>query len=163
MVNGRQREAEGELNPKVEHGEKVYFTASDGSCWRVYDTWMAGGKHAVATPPRVRAQSRAFVSADGVRKLCRFNRGEARSLTPALLEQQLRRAEYLATKKYDPSEREARTRFGGPCHSRLAGKADDRVEPRSLGDSVGFRRGRARRPGGRLRGAGRAVVDCSVY
>ena len=59
------------------------------------------------TPPNAKATARVFVAANGVKKLCRFTRGEGRSLWESRLEEQLRRAEYLATEKFNPEERSA--------------------------------------------------------
>ena len=86
---------------------KVYLTV-EGERWRVYDTWLVAGKLKATTPPSTRATARVFVSESGVRKLCRFKRNESRVLSDARLAEQLRRAEYLATERFNPRDRQAR-------------------------------------------------------
>ena len=76
------------------HVERLYATESHGARWRVYDIGF-GPPHAAPGRWRVHplgsphANYRYFVSAERVRRVYRFERGEARALTAADLARQL--------------------------------------------------------------------------
>lgn len=75
--------------------EPTYFTDAAGVRYRVFDARMHQGKMAVANPPAQWATFRVFRPAAGQRRLYYFKPGDSRTPEPALLEQQLQRAEYL--------------------------------------------------------------------
>lgn len=81
--------------------DPVYLAASDGVRYRVFDATMRQGKMAIANPPAAWAKFRVFRPAEGMRRLYYFQPGESRAPEPALLEQQLQRAEYLPAQKYE--------------------------------------------------------------
>jgi hypothetical protein len=75
--------------------EPTYFTDAHGVRYRVLDGIMRQGSMAVANPPARWAAFRVFRPERGQRRLYYFKSGESRAPDPALLEQQLQRAEYL--------------------------------------------------------------------
>lgn len=80
--------------------EPTYVTV-DGVRYRVFDATMHQGKMSVANPPSAWATFRVFRPQEGQRRLYYFKPGESRAPEPALLEQQLQRAEYLPSNKYE--------------------------------------------------------------
>lgn len=85
--------------PDRQKAAPVYVTV-EGVRYRVLDATMHQGKMAVANPPAVWATFRVFRPEEGHRRLYYFRGGESRAPEPVLLEQQLQRAEYLPTHKY---------------------------------------------------------------
>jgi hypothetical protein len=77
--------------------EPIYFTDAGGVRYRVFDAIMREGKMVVANPPTAWATFRVFRPEQGQRRLYYLKSGESRRPEPALLEQQLQRAEYLPT------------------------------------------------------------------
>lgn len=75
----------------------VYFTAAGGVRYRVLDARMHNGAMVFANPPAAWATFRVFRPEEGQRRLYYLKPGESRAPEPALLEQQLQRAEYLPT------------------------------------------------------------------
>jgi hypothetical protein len=73
----------------------LYFTDAAGVRYRVLDARMAKGAMVVANPPATWATFRVFRPEQGQRRLHYFKPGESRAPEPALLAQQLARAEYL--------------------------------------------------------------------
>ncbi len=87
---------------------KLYFSAADGSVWRVHDcVFERGGFRRVATAS-ARATSRVFVAANGLKRSPRFTRGESRERTESRLEAQLQKAGYPGSEKFDAKGRDAR-------------------------------------------------------
>lgn len=79
--------------------ESIYVTDSAGVRYRVLDGIMRDGVMVVANPPAAWARFRVFRPAEGQRRLYYLKPGESKALEPALLEQQLHRAEYLPTEE----------------------------------------------------------------
>lgn len=85
----------------------VYYIASTGDKWRVHDCAMIDGKlRRVGLPGAERATSRVFVGPDGVKKLYRRQPREIWEATPAHLDRQLVKAEYLPTETFNPRDRD---------------------------------------------------------
>jgi hypothetical protein len=81
--------------------ERVYVTDAAGIRYRVFDAIMRDGKMVVANPPTAWAKFRVFRPEQGQRRLYYFKPGESRAPEPALLEQQLQRAEYLPSRSVE--------------------------------------------------------------
>jgi hypothetical protein len=77
--------------------DPVYFTDAVGVRYRVLDARMHQGQMVVANPPAAWATFRIFRPEQGQRRLYYLKPGESRAPEPALLAQQLERAEYLPT------------------------------------------------------------------
>ena len=84
---------------------EVYVTVA-GVEYRVLDGVIRGGEMIVANPPAVWATFRIFRPEAGQRRLTYFTPGESRAPEPALLEHQLKRAEYLPTASFEPGDLE---------------------------------------------------------
>jgi hypothetical protein len=76
---------------------KVYVIDGEGVRYRVLDARMSKGAMIVANPPAPWATFRVFRPEQGQRRLHYFHPGESRAPDPALLAQQLARAEYLSS------------------------------------------------------------------
>jgi hypothetical protein len=81
--------------------DSVYFTDAAGTRFRVLDGVVRDGSMIVANPPAFWAAFRIFRPEEGQRRLFYFQPGQSRAPEPALLEQQLQRAEWLPIKKYE--------------------------------------------------------------
>lgn len=88
------------LAPSV--SDPVYFTDAAGVRYRVLDGRMHNGAIVAANPPAAWATFRVFRPEQGQRRLYYLKPGESRAPEPALLAQQLERAEFLPTRP--PSE-----------------------------------------------------------
>jgi hypothetical protein len=75
--------------------EAVYFTAPDGTKYRVLDVRMKAGAMLAANPPAPWATGRVFRPKQGPRRFYQFGAGESREPSEALLRAQLERAHYL--------------------------------------------------------------------
>ncbi len=88
---------------------RVYYIDHRNGRWRVYDVAF-GPPHARAhqrrafRPPDDRGTYRYFVSEDSERRCYRFTPNDGRDLTPELLGEQLRAAEYPAMGRFDGSK-----------------------------------------------------------
>ena len=89
--------------PRIDwQGQKLYFHDARGVVWRVYDCTYAAHRSRAVPLSDPRAVHRAFVSRDGTRRILRFDRTSARSISPRVLEEQLRASEQA------PGERDGR-------------------------------------------------------
>ena len=80
--------------PRIDwQGQKLYFHDSEGEVWRVYDCAVYDDRSRAVPLSDPRAVHRAFVSRDGTRRILAFEPGNARAITPPLLERQLRAAQ----------------------------------------------------------------------
>ena len=86
--------------PRIDwQGQKLYFHDAQGGVWRVYDCTCVAHRSRAVPLSDPRAVERAFVGRDGTRRVLRFERGSARSISPRVLEQQLRASERAATER----------------------------------------------------------------
>ena len=80
--------------PRIDwQGQKLYFHDGQGGVWRVYDCTYAEHRSRAVPLSDPRAVHRAFVRRDGLRRVLRFDARSARSISPRVLEQQLRSSE----------------------------------------------------------------------
>ena len=91
-------------------GEALYVTDGDGVRWRVHDVAFGPPNSALGRRRRVplespRASHRWFVSAEGVERCHRFERGESRELTAENVARQLAAAEYPERVPFGPARR----------------------------------------------------------
>ena len=88
--------------PRIDwQGQKLYFHDARGVVWRVYDCTHSAHRSRAVPLSDPRAVHRAFVSRDGTRRILRFDQASARSISPRVLEEQLRASEEA------PAERDA--------------------------------------------------------
>jgi hypothetical protein len=92
-------------------GSSVYFTAEDGTRWRVYDEFF-DGRLCYRDPPLSTARARVFVPQGSVewKRLHRFTAGESRDLSDFRLEDQLRTSEYMEKRPFNARSRDPETR-----------------------------------------------------
>ena len=85
---------------------RVYFTAPDGTRWRVYDRVYEPmvGWHALA-PPAGGADHRVFVAQRGMRRVFEFKDHQSSAFTPSILDAQLRAAEDMNVECTDSTRR----------------------------------------------------------
>lgn len=83
---------------------EVYFTATDGARYRVYDTTFTHGQHHQRPIGDPTATARVFVPRLRVdaRRVYRFKLRESRVLEQQALERQLRESEYLSRATLTP-------------------------------------------------------------
>src|SRR5207249_4049353 len=94
-----------ERDPMIE----VYFTAADGTKYRLYDTTFSGGKHHQRPIGDPTATARIFVPKDRteMRRSYTFKPRDSRILEEQTLERQLRESGYVAREKFDASRHSA--------------------------------------------------------
>ena len=91
--------------PRIDwQDQKLYFHDAQGVVWRVYDCISAAQRSRAVPLSDPRAVHRAFVSRDGTRRILRFDGASARSISPRVLEQQLRAAEQAPAERGSPPE-----------------------------------------------------------
>jgi hypothetical protein len=84
------------------------YVAVDGLRYLVLDGTMHRGGMVATNAPAAWATFRLFRQEEGQHRLYYFRAGESRAPDPALLEQQLQRAEWLPSKKYEPADQDLR-------------------------------------------------------
>ena len=81
---------------------RLYFEF-DGVAYRVHDTYFTQGKQHCVPLGDAKAKTRVFVPESGAHRIYTFRKDEARGVTEAELERQLRSSGYAATEKFDTS------------------------------------------------------------
>ena len=94
-------------------GEALYVTDREGVRWHVHDVAFGPPDAAPGRRRRVplespRANYRWFVSAEGVERCHRFQRGESRTPTASNLARQLAAAGFTGRVPFDPARRSPR-------------------------------------------------------
>lgn len=84
---------------------KLYFRAPDGAEYRVHDAIFTGGKHRRVPLGDSRAQYRIFTTGKSPHRSYKFKTGESRDVSEALLEKQLKQAEFAGFKPFDSTSR----------------------------------------------------------
>lgn len=86
--------------PRIDwQGQKLYFHDARGGVWRVYDCTLVAHRSRAVPLSDPRAVHRAFVGRDGTRRILRFDRGSARSISPRVLAAQLDASERAAAER----------------------------------------------------------------